>query len=185
MANVNRNKLTAIGPLDILEKFRASNFSVDPRFVKQTLLLDFKKIVPQPPEFETGDLFEGVTDEREWNNENWGTTCNAYDGECGNIVDIPSQPNQSCLTCYFETAWAAPYPVYERLAELWPSLTFWVADLPEDRLYPAFTIVYRASQVEKLTFDAEEFAETEFRHHLEFDIALHEARLNRADLNNK
>jgi hypothetical protein len=50
-----------------------------------------------------------------WNNRNWGTKWDACQ------VDIKLEDDES-ITYYFETAWAPPYPVIEKLSEQYPQL---------------------------------------------------------------
>lgn len=59
----------------------------------------------------------------EWSCDNWGTKWNAYEvGQHDNIVE-------------FQTAWAAPHPVIERLAEVFPDVEFNHKWADEDTAY--------------------------------------------------
>lgn len=63
----------------------------------------------------------GFRDWYSWSNANWGTKWNAYDQliEDGNVIK-------------FDTAWASPYPVMEKLAQMFPNLHFCVEYADED-----------------------------------------------------
>lgn len=63
----------------------------------------------------------GFRDWYSWSNANWGTKWNAYD-------QILEDEN----TIRFDTAWASPYPVIEKLGEMFPSLHFCVEYADED-----------------------------------------------------
>jgi hypothetical protein len=52
-----------------------------------------------------------------WSNRNWGTKWNAYD-----FAIIREEPGR--YECRFETAWSPPEPVYIKLAETFPRLSF-------------------------------------------------------------
>lgn len=75
--------------------------------------IDFDKIVPSPDYIYQGDLgpeerkLYGENNWYDWNRRYWGTKWNAF---------------SSCLEEYnvliFETAWTAPIPVFEKLAQL-------------------------------------------------------------------
>lgn len=57
----------------------------------------------------------GYADWYEWSIDHWGTKWGAYDFE-----EVSAEP----LTIKFETAWSFPTPVFEKLAETFPTLTF-------------------------------------------------------------
>lgn len=99
---------------------------------------DFNSIIPQPYGIES--TVSGNTDEvkekgwiwelrygyaswYEWRCNEWGTKWNAYEVEQhDNIVE-------------FKTAWAAPHPVIERLAEIFPDVEFHHIWADEDTAY--------------------------------------------------
>lgn len=76
--------------------------------------IDFTKIIPVPDYIFQGDL--GMEEKRiygknnwyDWNIENWGTKWNAYNIELG----------YNSIT--FDTAWATPMNVIDKLAEMFP-----------------------------------------------------------------
>lgn len=75
--------------------------------------IDFEKIIPMPDNIFRGDLgreereLYGTNNWYDWSIENWGTKWNAYDCylEDDNII-------------IFNTAWSAPIPVLDALAEI-------------------------------------------------------------------
>ena len=84
--------------------------------------LDFDKIIPMPDNIYRGPL--GSTEEKlygknnwyDWSLANWGTKWDAY----GYDDSIDYSQNKNTIT--FLTAWAAPHPVIEKLAEIYPSV---------------------------------------------------------------
>jgi len=75
--------------------------------------LDFRALVPQPPQIYLGDT--SAEDEQDfkcnwssWNRLNWGTKWNAYDSSCGVEGDL--------AFIQFDTAWSVPYPVMAAFA---------------------------------------------------------------------
>ena len=59
----------------------------------------------------------GATTWYDWSIQKWGTKWNAYDYD--KDTDYSDAENLR-----FQTAWAAPHPVIEKLAEMYPSVTF-------------------------------------------------------------
>lgn len=90
-------------------------------------ILDFDKIIPEPQKKEdcpedclvNKDSHVSKDEDRPWfdwyawHNKYWGTKWDAYDG--GTWI----HPEE--VECYFNTAWSAPYPIYEQLAKLYPN----------------------------------------------------------------
>jgi hypothetical protein len=72
----------------------------------------FERIIPTPPE---------VLDTAEWSWKNWGTNKVAFYADDPG-VDVRREPN--AITLRFDTAWSFPEPIFKRLAELFPTLTF-------------------------------------------------------------
>ncbi len=64
----------------------------------------------------------GCKDWYSWSTKNWGTKWNSYD----------SSYDKSNKSIKFDTAWATPYPVMEKLSILYPNLTFKVEYADED-----------------------------------------------------
>lgn len=108
--------------------------------------IDFNSIIPQPmgidktvsgysPEVkEQGWIWQlryGYPSWFEWRCDKWGTKWNAYEVELidDNIVE-------------FETAWSAPFPIIERLAELFSGVTFEHKWADEDTAYNCGTHRY-------------------------------------------
>lgn len=83
--------------------------------------IDFEKIIPMPDNIYKGDInlrkrkMYGKNNWRDWSIANWGTKWNAYEY---NIVTDHSGRNK----IEFFTAWSAPHPVIEKLAEMFPDI---------------------------------------------------------------
>lgn len=87
------------------------------------LIFDFNKITPEPKtETECPDDYKvnkdsciSVYEDRpwfdwyKWHMRYWNTKWNCYDG----YISV----NTSAITFVFNTAWSAPYPIYEQLAK--------------------------------------------------------------------
>lgn len=82
--------------------------------------LDFHKIIPQPDNVFKGDLGEKekifckenkIPDWYTWNVNNWGTKWGAYEGKM-HLVE------KNELHFEFQTAWAPPEPIIEKLEQL-------------------------------------------------------------------
>lgn len=54
----------------------------------------------------------------DWNNRNWGTKWDA------GYVDVIESNTDSSIEFRFETAWSPPMPVFEKMVEMFPHLTF-------------------------------------------------------------
>ena len=98
---------------------------------------DFETVIPMPKVLEgtdspsrdneqnrTAEAETGFTDWYEWSIAKWGTKWNAYGYEERERVD-------GRIVFKFETAWSFPEPVFETLAEQYPSLVFDVASFDE------------------------------------------------------
>lgn len=66
----------------------------------------------------------------EWSTANWGTKWNSYRYERRDRAD-------GSFMFAFETAWAPPRPVFDKLAEMYPALVFYVEAIDEGG--PAYT----------------------------------------------
>jgi hypothetical protein len=66
----------------------------------------------------------GYADWHEWACANWGTKWNAYDYE-------ERERSEGRFVFKFETAWSFPEPVFRKLAEMYPGLTFDVLSYDE------------------------------------------------------
>lgn len=83
--------------------------------------IDFEKIIPMPDNIYRGEL---GTKERElysennwydWSIANWGTKWNAYGYDIGKDYRTENK-------LIFLTAWEAPHPIMEKLAEMYPEV---------------------------------------------------------------
>lgn len=92
-------------------------------------ITDFNMVIPQPVNIEKGDCSgehdEGVICWRPWSIDNWGTKWNAYS------TSIEPQEN-GLIELRFDTAWAHPYPVIEKLSKKFPNVLIQVSYADED-----------------------------------------------------
>ena len=105
----------------ILERFTTYNEEYGERE------FDFNTIIPEPrykrecpkdclvtdKSHIEGDKARPWFDWYEWHNKYWGTKWGAYDGITYDLLDS--------VEFQFDTAWSAPYPVYEQLAARYPN----------------------------------------------------------------
>ena len=66
----------------------------------------------------------GYTDWYDWSIENWGTKWDAY--------EVDYKVNKNSIRLNFQTAWATPYPIFEEISRLFPTLTIIVDFADED-----------------------------------------------------
>jgi hypothetical protein len=133
MPNWVHHNLTITGPEIEQERFLAECFTQDGRRME----FDFDKLIPQPDEirrsveasraFMDAVLLSGKTswtgphpaddDESwyDWRCDNWGTKWNADDTKIVRKGDA--------IKLSFETAWAAPIPIFKAVAARFPKLT--------------------------------------------------------------
>ena len=84
--------------------------------------LDFEKIIPMPDNIYRGNL--GAAEQKlygnnnwyDWSLANWGTKWDAYGYD--DCIDYSGDKD----TITFLTAWSAPHPVIEKLAEMYPTV---------------------------------------------------------------
>lgn len=95
-------------------------------------ITDFNMVIPQPVNIEKGDCSgkhdEGVICWRPWSIDNWGTKWNAYS------TSLESGEN-GLTELRFDTAWSHPYPVLEKLSEMFPNVLIQVSYADEDLGY--------------------------------------------------
>ena len=115
------SKLTAEDKDFILNNFTAKTRKDD--IFPLDRIFDFNKIIPEPETKEdcpadcivNKDSHVQLTPGKEWfnwyewHNKYWGTKWNAYDEYI--------QVGKSTITFVFSTAWSAPFPIYEKLAD--------------------------------------------------------------------
>ena len=86
--------------------------------------IDFEKIIPMPDNIYRGDL--GTKERKlysennwyDWSVANWGTKWNAY----GYDIDKDYRTENKENKLIFLTAWSAPHPILEKLAEMYPEI---------------------------------------------------------------
>lgn len=88
-------------------------------------VLDFRLVVPDPPNKETGGCSgeheEGVVCWYTWNLENYGTKWNAYSHSHFQLRWFPDDKDEvyGRLDLVFETAWSQPTPIFAAIEQRW------------------------------------------------------------------
>lgn len=104
--------------------------------------IDFGKIIPEPEGLIKGNLsLERLKETAgfnwyDWRIQNYGTKWPAYD-----------QVRLSPKAIYFETAWEAPFPIFDRLAEKYDSVEIKVEYADEDRGTNAGILLYKDGEL--------------------------------------
>jgi len=80
----------------------------------------------------------------DWNIQNWGTKWNTYDN---NINDDNSVS--------FQTAWSLPDPIFAKMAEMYPSMTFNIKCVEEGGFFAGTILISEGKVKENLTNDYE------------------------------
>jgi hypothetical protein len=111
MPNWCYNNMKVTGAAEEIARFKQTCV-VDSEF-------DFNTVIPMPAEVrDSGNRnARGIPDWVEWSCENWGTQWNA----CRSCI---MEGEDGGLLCCFKTAWTPPEPVWRKLGELFPTLTF-------------------------------------------------------------
>jgi len=151
MPNHVAHKVIVCGDADELSAFEETCFDkVTEGWNEGSLYLNFDNILPIPKELEgicSGRItiddvkverwrnIDGkdvaITEEErkklienygsdcllDWCTENWGTKWNSYDYDC-------TYANSTNMEFGFSTAWSTPQPIFNKLIEMYPSLTF-------------------------------------------------------------
>lgn len=97
---------------------------------KSSSLFDFERLVPLPPEANSGDhtiVVGGNNDWYTWRIKNWGTKWNAFDVEINTDDDDKDE-----LHIKFDTAWTHPFPIVKALSLKFPTIEFAVAYSDDD-----------------------------------------------------
>jgi hypothetical protein len=136
MPNWCYNTLEVRGQIEDVQKF----FEHAKRAVPQSdhvlsaeCSLDFNKFIPMPPEVrltpKTYELGETIEERQEkwkctinaidWAVDNWDTKWNAHDVTCHTNDD-----DKGYLLYDFNTAWSPPMAVFNKMAEMFPTLKF-------------------------------------------------------------
>ena len=127
MPNWCMNKIKASGrDSRIQEFFDFVNEEIDET---ENCKFSFNKIIPMPKELlenpypsdqEKKDNFEkfGFESWYEWSCANWGTKWNASE------IVINNEPDIKNYEIIFNSAWSPPIPIFQRIMELYPELTF-------------------------------------------------------------
>ena len=91
---------------------------------------DFNTIIPMPSNIFQGDLGQkerelyGSDNWYDWSYENWGTKWNASDSS-----------RESDIVLTFNTAWAHPFPIINKISRMYPDNEFLIAYADEDMGY--------------------------------------------------
>jgi len=158
MANHVTSKVVITGDSKELADFEANCMDeVLEGWDKGSMFLDFDKIIPFPKELDGISSGYATIDGKEakrwrtvdgkdiaiseddckelqkkygadclydWNISNWGTKWNSYDF-------YSSYSDSSSAEFKFSTAWSFPEPIFEKLTEMYPNLTFHVSCFDE------------------------------------------------------
>ncbi len=87
----------------------------------------------------------------DWQRENWGTKWNSYDND--NNLELGDYEEQS-INVNFQTAWSLPIPIFEKMAELYPDLSFEV-ECCEEGGYFAGRFAFKGDVVEDELVDGD------------------------------
>lgn len=126
MPNWCYNDLTITGKPKMINKLLKQVKSDEQEF-------DFNNVIPMP---------NGV-DWYSWCIDNWGTKWNACD------VTVSGDWEEGEVNIYLETAWSPPEPVFRKLAEQNPTLTF-IHKTYEEGMSFYGTLKYKGKRVEVL-----------------------------------
>lgn len=94
------------------------------------IFFDFNTIIPMPSNIFQGDLGQkerelyGSDNWYDWSYENWGTKWNASDSS-----------RESDIVLTFNTAWAHPFPIINKISRMYPDNEFLIAYADEDMGY--------------------------------------------------
>jgi hypothetical protein len=121
MPNYVANELKVIG-----SKTDIQNLLDTIRNTETEKCIDFNKIVPMPKEQEANWY--------DWSCDNWGTKWNACGTPTLRTAD-GDEPDTMIAIVKFETAWATPHPVIEKLSNMFPSVNIAVKYADEDAGY--------------------------------------------------
>lgn len=173
MPNHVTNRIKITGDPDtvkhILNKIKSDEFRVG--------TVDFEKIIPMPENIFRGNLglrerkLYGKNNWYDWSVANWGTKWNAY----GFYPNINYSKEKEIR---FLTAWSAPHPVIEKLAEMFPSVKFEHKWADEDiRMNCGRRVYYDGERIEEYYPESEkdrlEFAARVMDVDLELDYSLY------------
>jgi hypothetical protein len=122
MPNICQNKLEVGGNAKVIEQFA--------NLVKRgNKILSFESVLPTPPEMLTEEASVGSSPAwYTWRCENWGTKWDVMD--CLDVEKERECNKRFCVVTawldgvYFETAWSPPSFFVEKVASLYPDLTF-------------------------------------------------------------
>jgi hypothetical protein len=139
MPNWSYNLIAVKGEQEELERF-----SEAVKGTEEVGALDFNKVIPYPDKFKELDkiaadyLKENPQDYAncpkdgynlggyEWCNNNWGTKWNACETTVSRLIQR--------LEYRFRTAWCEPEPIFQKLREMFPKLSFVMISIEEQML---------------------------------------------------
>jgi len=90
----------------------------------------------------------GAADWYEWSCNNWGTKWNAYSQFKDEMLDTNSGNVQTAII--FDTAWSTPYPVIEKLHEMFPSINIELRYADEDASSNTGIIKFKPDQCSEI-----------------------------------
>jgi Ferredoxin-like domain in Api92-like protein len=141
MPNHVENDLTVRGSKKDVEAFfdAVRGQGIDYKGEKFPIPVDHNKIIPYPKKF--ADMDKAASDYEkkhpgdwsnrpkdgynqggyEWCNENWGTKWGFYD-----FSEVNFSKTRTSATVSFSTAWSPAFPLFDKMSEMFPNLTFTV-----------------------------------------------------------
>jgi hypothetical protein len=131
MPNWVKHNVSVSGSKEKLENFKDQHFKME----DGELIFDFNTIIPMPENIFRGDLGQrekelyGKNNWYDWSLENWGTKWNSAHVFCG---DIYKADKQFVLSFEFDTAWATPYEIIDKMVLMHPDLFFEIQFADED-----------------------------------------------------
>lgn len=128
MPNWVHNSVHVQGKKERVEEFRKKHFSTEKNQGKKgNEEFDFETIIPMPDTVFKGNLGTKEREEHgsnnwyDWSIDNWGTKWNACHTDLYSDKIEISGPMAS-FGFNFDTAWALPMPIYEKLRDMYPDL---------------------------------------------------------------
>jgi len=115
--------------------------------------VDGREVLPDSDKYKAWQTYTqylrdtyGTDNWYDWHLANWGTKWNTYDN-C-----IHDDNNVS-----FQTAWSLPDPIFAKMAEMYPSMTFNIETVEEGGFFAGTILISEGKVKENLTNDTEQW----------------------------
>ncbi len=95
----------------------------------------------------------------DWSIQNWGTKWNSYDCDCHNIImeeSARAEDKDQSISFSFMTAWDLPRPIFDKLAEMYPTLAFHIECCEEGGFFAGETDIINGEVIDKIVHNNEE-----------------------------